>query len=1230
MAKSPISASDDVTVFVTTSLVTYLAITVSGNETISDLKRKLENEHKLSDGEIKIRSLKVNRRGCLYRLSDCMRVRSIASGVEKECFLFADASVIEKIGEIEHGPQNVGSSMQLIGSGICDNAVLSGADHPLDVLSKRLFGVDDSVPLLIGGNKNNIVDQNGSVDSGRETSKDMEIEIKHFDDDHLKASFDETNNGSVPETQEGGSLFHEGFRVPAAPEQKEVSEAKTSALLGEASPSAKKRRQAKRKSEEAVHLKGNDAPVHGIYEEQSQIEDSLNEGGDVACDTLVVNITTTEESRRDLASNNRSDSEINRTSDTHKESDTSGEHAKIRKDTSMNCNTAVEDPSQSQTQTASKKKCEFENITNSEDSLKENKVLNCDFNEESSQRDASESRTASKKKRKLEKVTDHLDSINENNVIICDSNKEAFQPEIASELSVGKTASTTLEGSLAKTSDMLTNSLDKMKKKKKKKELKPLDQVVDAAPSDSGDMEKRSMVASAGMNMEKSSGEDTCVPIQELQENRKAPSSLDNSTEEKAEGHPTLVVKAHGENGSSSAERVREKREPSQTNDSEAMLSENQGKTDGSNAELIVTSDLLNENEPVTASEKKTKKKKTKGSLGAELIIESQCDISLAEPHEAVHGEHDSGKAKTKESNLSQKKGKDISNKETEGGHIINKRDGSEVETSQQVGETPENAGSTKKKSRGKHDAVTRDKLEAEESCHIIMEADKCDGSELETSQQVGKSTKKKSKRKHDAMTQDPQKLEAEEKRASHMDPAQTTDKRDGNVVETLEQIGRLPEIAESTKKKSKKKHDDGTQHPQKLEVEEKNASHQHPALTIDSRMEALASKKKKSKLAKTIPIDQSNAKCLKSGTEYGVQNGTLRACPNSMSESNKFPSQQEHISAGTSLLPNLSGNHEEFSCEEENDFHKYMVPSQNKNKVGSGEMHVEEVTKSTKADSKLKSKKKCKAVDSSGCSRDLQSPRRSDKQGIGGKSEASISSSMQREGSISNVDGVVSQPQRSERIASKSGTKAQSSDASGKMNSIPKVAAKQSTNGSGVNSLTEKKNEAVAVSSLKREKSNNKEQNKPVKKYQSGVTQNVVASGKAPAKDDGEVLNNSKHKKSSAAQVAPEYRNGSSERKDGVVDSGASTTSSDYSLSSESDYSDEESNAGSCASSGKKGTGRSGYSSINGKPARRIKNDDIFLKSSVYKKVFEATKSQPEEDSEAPEFIPDSQPPAK
>lgn len=539
------------------------------------------------------------------------------------------------------------------------------------------------------------------------------------------------------------------------------------------------------------------------------------------------------------------------------------------------------------------------------------------------------------------------------------------------------------------------------------------------------------------------------------------------ASEEKSDGHPPVVVKAPSEGGTNSAERVQEERESSRTNDSETMLSEKRklpghGKKYGNNGKVIETSELLDTNGTVTPSKKNRKRKKITDSIeesliisGTEHIIASECDISLAEPHEAVYGEQVSDKAKKQESNISQKNGKDISEKET--GH-----------------------------------------------CRLV-EADNLDGNEVETLQQIAESTKKKSKRKHDAMTKDLHKLEAEEENGSYQDPVLTTD---------------------------------------------------------NNRTEALTSKRKKSKLAKTTPIDQSNEKCLESGKEYGVHIDTLRACSNSMSVSTKVPSHApEHISEGTSLEANLSGNVKEVSCEgEEINFHKYMVPSQSQNEVvASGEMHAQEVTRSKIADNKLKPKKNRKMLDSSSRSSDLQSPLKShDNQGIGGKSEAGKSSSIQPIGSISKDEKTV--PKK----VSKSGTKAISSDASGKKNLIPKAAGKHSVaNGSGAKTLAEERNETVSVSNSKTEKSNNKDQSKTGKKRQSGATQNVVASGKASGIDNGEVLNSSKNKKSSATSVAPDDRNGIVEGKDGIVDSDASTTSSDYSLSSESDYSDGESNAG-------------------------------------------------------------------
>lgn len=450
-----------------------------------------------------------------------MCVKGAVSGVDKECFLFADASSLEKNGEIQHGSHNFGSNNQLICFGISDSALVNGMDRSSDVPSKSLGNVDDSIRLLLEGNKHNIADQNGSVDSGRETSRDLEMGIKYSDEDHCRASFNETIHRPQPEIREDRSIYNDGFRVPTTQEHKEdtsrkdVSGAKRNASLEKASPAKNGQQKDKQNCEETVHRNENDAPVHGFEEEQSQLdilppENSLgNESRDVSgdmmigrkdttsreipCDSVVGEKSSTEEPCRASASNmdNRSGSEILRTNDAYKETEVSEKHTECRKDT--HCNTAVEDVSISQ--------------------------------------------PASKKKRKFEEVTDLEDSLKENNILICESNEEASKPEIASELSAEKNASTIFDGSLAETSDFLTSSSSRKKMKKKKKSLNPLQQAVDAAPSRRGDMEERSVVASAGINDKNSGGEDVvsinrqdlkenhCAAIQELQDNHKVPSS---------------------------------------------------------------------------------------------------------------------------------------------------------------------------------------------------------------------------------------------------------------------------------------------------------------------------------------------------------------------------------------------------------------------------------------------------------------------------------------------------------------------------------------------------------------------------------------------------------------------------------------------------------------------------------------------------------------------------------
>ncbi|CAL8994086.1 unnamed protein product [Prunus brigantina] len=1100
---SSLVSASEATVFIDTSLGTHLAVTVSHHDTVSALKRRIEYEHQscfTSVGNFTVEALKVKRKGCFYHLSDSMLVKNAFSGVNKNWFLYADAS---------------------------------------DVPRKRLSNFKDSIPLLLEGNerakeKVTTADQNGSVDFARETSQNLEIGVKHSDNDHCTTSVRETINRPEREIQEDHGLCSEGYRVPTTQERKEDGSRKESDVqrnvsLEKASPSVKKGQcKTKQRKKETVHLKENDDSVHGFGKEQSHA-DSIppeispgNQSRDVSCDMTNENKNAMEEPCRSSAStmDNRSDSRIHGTNDTPKETEGPGKHIKSRK------NTSVEEASQSQ--------------------------------------------PAAKKKRKFESISGLEDSLKENNVLICDSNNETSKPDIASEFSLGdkqKNANAILDGVTAESSDLLTNSSSR-NKKKRKKSSSSLNQVVPAAPSERDVMEEKSKVAIAGINDKNSGGEDDIASVneQELRENDEVPSSLDvnNITDagnmeskrvtaqEKLDGHPPLLVKVPSEGGTDWPERVGEERESSHRKDSVLATAEkhklpSQDKRDGNDANVIVTSQLLDANGSVTPSKKQRKTRKTKGSTGETQIKSgSEHGISLDGPHEVVHGGHASDKTKEGESNLSQKNVKDVSEKETESSHFVRK-----------------------------------------------------------------------------------------------------TDKPDGNEVETLEQIGKPQENAESMnqymKNKSKRKQSATTKNLLNLQAEGENVGILDPALTTDNKTEVVDNTSRNSKLEKTTPVKQSNGNALESDKDYGIETDLIPARSNSMSIESKVPSLSlEHVPNGRPLEANVTGNPPANGCSNEGDndmevscdgntvnFDKHLVPSQRQHEVvASGEMHAEEVTGTNRVDNKPKDKKKRKKLDvhSSGPFSDLQSPLKSNEnQGIGGKTVACNSSSIQPQGSLSKGDDVM--PQHEKKVPKKvpkTGTKAPSSDVSGKMNSVSEAARKHSVAMvSGTNTRTGKKKEVSSVSNPNLKKSNNKaDQNKMGNKRQSGVNRTRVASGKASGIDHGEVVNSSQNKKLSAIPrtIFKDDSSGSSEDEDEVDVSQASTqTPSDYSSSSS--YSDGESNAD--MSSPRSGNA-SVIKSCSTSGIKDLKWTELAKSSSTFKKAkLTASQSPPEDD----EIVPDSQP---
>ncbi|CAA7028509.1 unnamed protein product [Microthlaspi erraticum] len=86
-------------VFVETNLVTRLVVPVVKDETISSFKdrfREEHHEHFTETGEINIDAVKVKCGGCLYELSNHMKVSDAFDAISRNWFLYVDAAKVEK------------------------------------------------------------------------------------------------------------------------------------------------------------------------------------------------------------------------------------------------------------------------------------------------------------------------------------------------------------------------------------------------------------------------------------------------------------------------------------------------------------------------------------------------------------------------------------------------------------------------------------------------------------------------------------------------------------------------------------------------------------------------------------------------------------------------------------------------------------------------------------------------------------------------------------------------------------------------------------------------------------------------------------------------------------------------------------------------------------------------------------------------------------------------------
>ncbi|GLT76584.1 hypothetical protein SLA2020_482370 [Shorea laevis] len=244
------------TVFIDTNLDTHLAMVVSDSETVSDLKKKIVEEHPLcfpSIGEIKVHALKVKRRGFFYYLSDLMSVRSAFEGISKSWFLSVDASSVKGQNEIMHSCKHDSGNLAACFDITNNNSSADVVDLLPDGPSRRLPNIDDSLLRQVADKhheKQNLIAEQfcsgnssdempTSGNSSDEVPKVLQKKAERLGYNHFKDSLCPISNRSVPQFQDKVDVLGKEFEDP-----------RTHTALKEGSV-AKKKHKTKKRNEDA-------------------------------------------------------------------------------------------------------------------------------------------------------------------------------------------------------------------------------------------------------------------------------------------------------------------------------------------------------------------------------------------------------------------------------------------------------------------------------------------------------------------------------------------------------------------------------------------------------------------------------------------------------------------------------------------------------------------------------------------------------------------------------------------------------------------------------------------------------------------------------------------------------------------------------------------------------------------------------------------------------------------
>ncbi|KAF5746519.1 hypothetical protein HS088_TW06G00690 [Tripterygium wilfordii] len=667
MATGPSSAaeSDSSTthnsVFIDTSLNTHLAMIFSQNETVSDLKKRILYEHPLcfpSIGDIKIVAIKVKRRGHFYHLSDSMFVKSAFVGINKNWFLYVDASSVEGPSENQHSMCPDSSAACI---GVMNKSLADGNNILVDGLLKRCANPDDLLLPQLDSNRH-VKQKVGTSESRGKVPKGVGAAAAPIVDSQSKIS-SVNNIRSDPNKPEKCLQFCEEKEIPESQTgcqnediRNEVNAEHSNRALESVSKtgtSANRNCRVRKKIDSLLHdhaPKESNASASTSYDNASHQEVVItenplgNKGRDVSYGMQI---------EKDIADGQC----MSFSSETSKTLGTPNEKTNVLCEVVVNeqSNNSLEDASHSTAVAKRSRKSKKKKVD--EDSLDKNRALFSDPNEgvvapgdeqhRKSFDDTLESRPSLVKKH---------DENKESTVDPSSEKDDRRDKGVAVETNPNNLSRKSEQrGQGAMTSETSTA----LRKKRKHDFVQEVSEVFRSPGADVGNV--KSKQGASDLTIAAAVGR-----IENSKDHQK-PDDPKKDAAVSSAGGENIVPNGHQECRTSSIHRIEEQIEPLQNNDGKAVLSEKVEATSGAEEvrnteEVVFTSKSFNVKKTVVpgkSSKKKRNSRADKDSVGGSLLTSgtehlkgSPSGISLIDPHQAVIADHSSKKAKENENNV--------------------------------------------------------------------------------------------------------------------------------------------------------------------------------------------------------------------------------------------------------------------------------------------------------------------------------------------------------------------------------------------------------------------------------------------------------------------------------------------------------------------------------------------------------------------------------------------------